>query len=344
VKALVIGGTVPTGPYVVEGLLEKGYEVTLLHRGTHEVEFSRAVEHLHGDPHSIEALEYILRTRSFDIVLSMYGRLRSIAQVMRGRTSRFIGISGTPVYSGYVNPAHNPKGLLMPIPEDAPLMTDPALDKHYGLIALGEQEVMRAHHQGHYGATIFRYPAVYGPRQIMPREWSIVRRILDGRKHIIIPETGLTLTARVYAENAAHAVMLAVEHPQSGGRVYNVSDERVLSLKEWIGIISEVMEYDWEMVYMPWSAAKPVVTSYINNVRHRVLDITRIKTEIGYRDLVPTEEGIRRTVLWLLDHRPELRGEIEQRLNDSFDYEMEDRLIDQFKQQFYASNAGFRNV
>ena len=37
-KALVIGGTGPTGPYIVEGLLRRGYEVTIYHRGTHEVE------------------------------------------------------------------------------------------------------------------------------------------------------------------------------------------------------------------------------------------------------------------------------------------------------------------
>ena len=59
-KALVIGGTGPTGPYIVNGLLERGYEVTILHRGTHEVEFSAPVEHLHGDPFDVEALKGML--------------------------------------------------------------------------------------------------------------------------------------------------------------------------------------------------------------------------------------------------------------------------------------------
>ena len=30
--ALVVGGTGPTGPYIVNGLLKRGYEVTVLHR------------------------------------------------------------------------------------------------------------------------------------------------------------------------------------------------------------------------------------------------------------------------------------------------------------------------
>ena len=36
-RALVIGGTGPTGPFVVGGLLERGYDVTILHTGHHEI-------------------------------------------------------------------------------------------------------------------------------------------------------------------------------------------------------------------------------------------------------------------------------------------------------------------
>ena len=54
-KALVVGGTGPTGPYIVNGLLERGYEVAIFHRGTHEIpEIPPEVEHIHGDPHFLE--------------------------------------------------------------------------------------------------------------------------------------------------------------------------------------------------------------------------------------------------------------------------------------------------
>ncbi len=68
-KALVIGGTGPSGPFIVEGLLKRGYEVTILHRGTHEVDFSSPVEHLHGDPHFVETLEETMGSRTFDLVI-----------------------------------------------------------------------------------------------------------------------------------------------------------------------------------------------------------------------------------------------------------------------------------
>ena len=35
-SALVVGGTGPTGPHILDGLLERGFDVTIFHRGTHE--------------------------------------------------------------------------------------------------------------------------------------------------------------------------------------------------------------------------------------------------------------------------------------------------------------------
>lgn len=32
-KALIIGGTGPTGPHIIRGLLDRGYDVTMLNRG-----------------------------------------------------------------------------------------------------------------------------------------------------------------------------------------------------------------------------------------------------------------------------------------------------------------------
>src|SRR5476649_134315 len=49
-RALVIGGTGPTGPFVVEGLHRRGFDVTILHGGQHEVEFAVPnVRHIHED-------------------------------------------------------------------------------------------------------------------------------------------------------------------------------------------------------------------------------------------------------------------------------------------------------
>ncbi len=53
--ALIVGGTGPTGPYVVNGLMDRGFQVTILHTGKHETDLiGPEVEHIHSDPFDIE--------------------------------------------------------------------------------------------------------------------------------------------------------------------------------------------------------------------------------------------------------------------------------------------------
>ncbi|MXX29772.1 MAG: NAD(P)H-binding protein, partial [Gammaproteobacteria bacterium] len=67
-QALVIGGTGPTGHFIVNGLIHRGFKVAILHRGLHEVdEIPPEVEHIHTDPFSATALAAALEGRGFDI-------------------------------------------------------------------------------------------------------------------------------------------------------------------------------------------------------------------------------------------------------------------------------------
>jgi nucleoside-diphosphate-sugar epimerase len=302
--------------------MKQGFEVAVLHRGLHEVRYSQEIEHIHVDPFAPGALK-VLGDRKFDVVCSMFGRLRLIAEAMRGKTPRFLGITGAS-YLG--TSAENPDGMLMPVPESAPMISDPAIWKIGYLIGLSEQIVMKVHHEGGYNATLFRYPMIYGPHQLPPKEWSIIKRILDKRKKLILPDGGLVLRSRAFAENAAHSVLLAVDRPESGGQIYNVAEERTLTLRGWVDAIAREMGHQFEYVDMPWSTAKPC-RMWAGSEFHLVLDNTKIKKELGYRDVVSTKEGIEKTVQWLLANLPEPGGEVEQQLKDPFNYDAEDKMI-----------------
>ncbi|MBI2853859.1 MAG: NAD-dependent epimerase/dehydratase family protein [Chloroflexi bacterium] len=322
-NVLVVGGTGPTGPFVVNGLIERGHKVTILHTGAHEVEFAEPVEHLHGDPNFKDTIEATLGNRVFDLVIGMYGRTRYVAEVIKGRTPRFIAV-GAATYE---------EGLPLPISETAPLRKEPKL---FYLIWTTEQTIMEAHRQGHYSVTYLRYPRVYGPRQMTPAEWPILRRILDGRKQLLLPDGGLIFNSMGYAENVAHAMLLAVDKPkETSGQVYNVRDDQALTLRQRVNMISKAMNYEWELVNIPGELARPSypyasfgrrdnLSSFLD---HRLTDISKIKSELGYRDIVPVEEAIERTVKGLLEHRPKPGGHEETSLGDPFDYAVEDRLI-----------------
>ena len=123
-KALVVGGTGSTGPCIINGLLKRGYEVTMLHRGLHETELPPEVEHLHADPHWMENLKEALEGRSFDLVVSLYGRLRLIAEAIKGRTPRLISAGGAlAVYKGWLrvtdpHPWYHMEESPVPVKED----------------------------------------------------------------------------------------------------------------------------------------------------------------------------------------------------------------------------------
>ena len=328
-KALVFGGTGPTGPYVIDGLLKRGYQVTIFHRGTHEIDLPQEVEHIHGDPHFVETLEEALGGGTYDLTVAMYGRLRFTAQVMQKRTPRFIAVGGVGVYRGWINLATD-EPCLIPIPEDAPMQDQPEVDKFSYRMVEAEWAVMEAHNAGHYNATHFRYPMIYGPRQLAPREWSIVRRILDGRQRLILADGGLTIESRGYAENMAHALMLAVDKPEAcAGQIYNVRDDGLLTTKDWVNVIANMMGHRFEFVEMPYALARPA-RIYTGRSQHRVLDISKVKAELGYQDVVPIEKAVELSARFYLENRPAPGGETEQQLRDPFDYDAEDRIIDKY--------------
>ena len=150
-KALVVGGTGSTGPCIIDGLLKRGYEVTMLHRGVHEIELPREVEHLHADPHWMESLDEALNGMSFDVVVSVYGRLRLIAEAVKGRTPRLISAGGAqPVYKGWMRvsepyPWRHMEETRVPMKEDDDLATALGVDNFSGRVRDAERVVMKAH-------------------------------------------------------------------------------------------------------------------------------------------------------------------------------------------------------
>ena len=219
----------------------------------------------------------------------------------------------------------------MPIPtrEDGPRVVDSSEDEKGYRIALTEDRLFEAQP----AATHFRYPWVYGPRQPAPREWSVVRRILDGRRRIIVADGGLSLSSFGYVENLAHALMLAVDQPEkAAGQIYNAADQDVLTIRQVIDVIAGSMGHEWEVISMPWEIATPARPLVAQPwTTHRMVSTGKLEAELGYHDLVPPREALALTAAWLAENRPEPGGVEEMVLQDPFDYVAEDALIDSYR-------------
>jgi nucleoside-diphosphate-sugar epimerase len=323
-RVLLIGGTGPTGPAIARGLERRGYLVTILHSGNHEVAEVAHLRHLHGDVFSDAGLRAALGDETFDIAIASYGRLRCIADVLHGRVGRLLSIGGAPVYRGFFDPSvHRPPGLPVPTREDAELATEADDGKSY---RIGRTEQMLF--EKHPTATHFRYPYVYGPRQLAPREWCIVRRILDGRPFMILPDDGLSLIPFGYVDNLAHAMLLAIDQPDASmGEVFNCGDDEKLTIRQVAEIITDELAYDWELLSMPADLALPARPLMMSSrTTHRVVDTAKLRERLGYRDVVPARVAVRLAARWLVDHRPAVGGYEELALQDPFDYAAEDQL------------------
>lgn len=345
-RALVIGGTGPTGPHVVNGLLARGYDVTIVHTGRHESEeIPPQVEHVHTDPFDAEVMMADLGGRSFDLGVAMYGRLRTLAPALVGTVGRLVTIGGVGAIRGWVEPTDLfPTGMTVPAPSDTPLAAD---DEPIGKVRriVATEDVVFEHHPT---AIHLRYPMLYGPRQLVPAEWPIVRRAIDRRPHLIVADGGLTLKSTAFTENAAHAVLCAVDHPDAGaGQRFNITDDRGLTIRQMAEVVADELGHRFEFVSMPYQlavSARPVLMHH--STSHRVVNNERARTVLGYRDIVEPEDGIRLTARWLAENPPSSRAEA--LLEDPFDYEAEDELIarwtatvTQFEVPSFGSEPGY---
>jgi nucleoside-diphosphate-sugar epimerase len=335
-KALVIGGGGPTGPHIVRGLRDRGFSVTTLSRGAHPYDHGAGVEMLVGDPHFEEPLSAALVGRNFDATIATYGRLSVVAKVLAGRTGRLIAAGGFAAYRGWHSPAANfPAGLPLPTTERATLVTDPIENRFAAKIAAAEATLF-THHPS---ATVFRYPYVYGPRQVSPKEWSIVRRVLDGRRTMLLVSGGRALITHGYSEHIAHTLLLALDNEKvAAGKAYNCGDDQQFDQRQIVEIAARALGVELDIVSLPDTAAGRALAT-LKTTDHKLMDTSAIRVELGYRDLVPPADALLQTIRYYADHPLERGGSIELSMMDQFDYAAEDRAISAARQYRTALDA-----
>jgi hypothetical protein len=123
--------------------------------------------------------------------------LFSISVYISGRVGRMVAVGGIPVYRGWFSPGRNsPRGYPIPKRHSFPHATVPEDGDHSFRVARAESEFFDRVADGAFSGCIMRYPLIYGPRQIVPLEWSIVRRVMDSRRVFVMPDSGLALFSR----------------------------------------------------------------------------------------------------------------------------------------------------
>jgi nucleoside-diphosphate-sugar epimerase len=183
--------------------------------------------------------------------------------------------------------------------------------------------------------TIVRPWAIHGPGASLSREWYFVKRVLDGRRLVLLIDRGAGRFHTTSAENLAELIRLAAERPRTG--VYNCGDPDPPSVLEIARAVAAALDHHWTEVLIervepwrrgdealgdtPWSALTPLVA-----------DMSAAEIDLGYRPVTTYPEAVRATCEWLVsvtretDWKKALPGSADY-LADAFDYEAEDELV-----------------
>jgi nucleoside-diphosphate-sugar epimerase len=322
-RAFLLGGSGQTGRALIPRLRQRGWEVILGSRGVREL--PAGVEHVTVDRDVEGALEAAVGDGAdvlVDFVAFEPGHAEQLLS-LRDRVGSVVVLSSAAVYFG--DNEDDLARLPVPITERtetvAPGPSGYATNKRAIELALLEQEALPA--------TLIRAGAIHGPWSTWAREWYFVKRVLDGRRAVVLAYRGASRFHPISVDNLAELIWLAAERP--GRRVLNAGDPEPPTVVEIGRATAANLEHEWAEVLIDepvgnvgetvWSTPHPVV-----------LDMTEAEFELGYRPVTTYEQALPETVAWLVeatrgrDWRDVLPRTAEI-MASSFDYSAEDEFI-----------------
>ena len=117
--------------------------------------------------------------------------------------------------------------------------------------------------------------------------------------------------------------MLAVTQEQARNRIYNVAEPEGLSYLEWTQRVTRAGGWTGRIIVLPPGRLDIGGAHYEH---HWVVDTTRIRAELGYVEVLPQEEALRRTVDW------QRANPLEKYDPKDFDYATEDTILAELNQ------------
>ena len=305
-RILVLGGTNLTGPYIVRRLHALDHNVTVFHRGEHEPELPASVHHIHGD---LAELSHERFDVAPDVVIHMWAMTESDAEsfvtTFRGIAQRAVVISSGDVYRAYGRLTRLEHGPPDPIPlaEDAPLRESrfpyrkmaPNPDHwmwRYDKILV--EEVLRG--QTELPVTILRFPAVLGPNEYRRfRRW--LQPMLRGDSELRVQEDWASWRwTHGFAEDVAEAVVCAATSTSSAGRTYNVGELYTPTMLERLKEFARAAGWHGRIQEVPASELDEKDRIFHDFAHDIAYDTTRIRTELGYKEVVPRDVALGRTL------------------------------------------------
>ncbi len=314
-RVLVLGGTRFLGPFVVDELLDRGHEVAVLTRG--EATFGGPVRRHQGNASDAGALRRTMKAWRPEALVDMLHcspeHARAVVGVCAGRLERSLHLSCAAVYGP------NP---ICPVDELTEVMSIRDAPPHVADQIAADQVMLEAAAEEKLPAVVIRLPELYGPRDPKCAEWFFARRMLDGRERIALPDRGLHIAHRGFAQNMAWGIAQALSARRAVGQIYNLGEEKLYTLAHLARGVARALNHEVELWSVPGNlwAAPHAHTSFF--------DLRKARVQLRYKDRMIPRDGLELTIAWLCQP-PLADGWTWPGIPAPFDYAREDALIEE---------------
>ena len=314
-KALFIGGTGVISTAVGALALARGWELTLLNRGTNTARAPRGARVLTADIHDEAAVKAALGDERFDVAVDFIAFTEEDVQrdvrLFAGRAAQYIFISSA---SAYQKPV-----AALPITESTPL-ANPYWQYSRDKIAC-ENFLMERYREEGFPVTIVRPSHTYcGGKAVVALHgargcWQTLARIRAG-KPVIIPGDGTSLWTATHADDFAVGFVGLMGNPHALGTAVHITTDEGMTWNQIYAVLASAMGAPLCAAYVAskflavcgraacYDFEGPLLGDKAANVRFDNTKIKRLVPDFAPR--VSMAQGIRGAVEYLLAH-PELQ-------------------------------------
>lgn len=185
---------------------------------------------------------------------------------------------------------------IIPTPEDAPLIQNSL----YGASKLAGEALCQAFSE-YYGMRnyIYRFVSIVGERYPHGCIIDFYRKLKKNPEELEVLGDGTQKKSFLYIKDCVNGVMTGIEKGKGTTNIFNLGQDYTIEISRVADIVIEEMGLSARKKYtggkVGWKGDQPVV----------LLSTERIR-ELGWRPKTSIEEGVRRTIRYLVGSKPPL--------------------------------------
>lgn len=313
-KILLIGGTGTISSAITRQLAETNHEVYLLNRGNNNKHLPLSIKQIVADINNEEEAKAALNGMAFDAVCDFIGfvpaQLERDYRLFAGKTKQFLFISSA---SAYHKPVRDYRIT------EATTLANPYWEYSRNKIAC-EEFLFKMYRENGFPVTIIRPSHTYCEKSVPlgvhgdKGSWQVLKRMLDG-KPVIMHGDGTSLWTITWNEDFAKAFIGLLGNPHAIGEAFQITSDESVTWNQIHQCIADALGVEFKPYYVAsdlldalghYDFKGGLIGDKANSV---VFDNTKVKNAVpGFVCTTRTEEGIRKTVEYMLSH-PETQVE-----------------------------------